>query len=172
MVLFIWSISSKTHLTWHMTCSHTHHQHVMWTSHVNGLTWWYHLLTYTLLHESCSHDLFLQVGTLVVVPWFICSDRGCLDSFLWAQYVFGSITIYNSNSFVWKFYQSYFNIVLIHIGSCNFSERVIAHQQIWFDIPKMPKLMLSHVPININKEKNHYFSSLFYMAIIGQPIHP
>ena len=41
-------------------------------------------------------------------------------------------------------------IVLIRVGSCNFSESVIAQKKIWFGIPKKPKQMPSSC---VNKHK-------------------
>ena len=45
-------------------------------------------------------------------------------------------------------------IVLNHVGSCDFSENVIAQKKIWFGIPKKPKHLPSSVSININKYIN------------------
>jgi NADH:ubiquinone oxidoreductase subunit H len=42
-------------------------------------------------------------------------------------------------------------IVLIHVGSCDFSESVIAQKKIWFGIPKNQNTHPPHVSININK---------------------
>ena len=143
MVLLVWSISSKTHNVTHdmftYTSSKCHVNKPCQQSYVVMSLVDIHITTWVLFTWIVPSSWYVGCCSMIYLQWSRMSRFHYVGTMCFLR----SITIYNSNSFVWNFYRSYLNIVLIHEGSCNFRESVIAHQQIWFDIPKKPKHKLS-----------------------------